>query len=166
MQLAREQIHKGHFEVAEQAIAEARAMDVKWTVFDETPTKMMEALEKARATQEKEKTLASAGPHDRRTAKARLREARAALAADDLDRAEEIAREVKSWGLVFMFFDDTPDKVAAAVFTGRHRPASGNSKRDVKPFASELLELNHAVPVRLPPPAAASTTASGLPDRL
>jgi hypothetical protein len=165
MQLAREQIHKGHFEIAEQAIAEARTMDVKWTVFDETPTKMTEALHKARASKAKEKAPPSVGPRDRRAAKARLREARAALAANDLDRAQEIAREVKSWGLVSMFFDDTPDKVTAAVFAGRNRPASRNFELELKPFASGLLESNQAAPFRLPPSGAASTTPSGVPDR-
>ena len=53
-------------------------------------------------------------PHDRHTAKAKLHEARSALANRQFEQAEAIALDVKNWGLTYGFFEDNPDKVAAA----------------------------------------------------
>jgi hypothetical protein len=136
MQLAREQIYKGHYDLAEQAIAEAKSMDVKWTVFDETPEKMTEALLKAKDKKAKETTNPTDQPRDRRASKIRLRDARAALAGNDLDRAESIAREVKSWQLSYGFFDDTPERVSAAVADARHREAVRKADMTIKPYRS------------------------------
>jgi hypothetical protein len=139
LQLAREQILKGHFDLAEQAIAEARGLDVKWTLFDETPDRMADALAKARVragstAATTAKVAGSGQPHDRRTAKARLKEARLALAANDLDRAEEIAREVRSWAVSYGLFDDTPDKLDSAVFEARRREAVRNAELSVRTY--------------------------------
>ncbi|MFO0909224.1 MAG: hypothetical protein U0794_12890 [Isosphaeraceae bacterium] len=133
LQLAREQILKQHFDVAEQAIAEARSLDVKWTMFDETPDRLAEALMKARQKAGLTEAPSSPGllasvfpgqsPKDRRAARARLREARIALGANHLDRADEIVQEVRSWGVSYGLFDDTPDKVAAAIYDARRKSA-------------------------------------------
>ena len=125
LELAREQIRKGHFDIAERALAEARSLDVKWTVFDETPDRMTDALNKAK---DKAKTAAQPPPHDRRTARARLKEARAALAANKLDRAEQLVAAVRSWNVGYGLFDDTPDKVASAIVTARRREALRNAE--------------------------------------
>ena len=60
-------------------------------------------------------------PHNRENARALLREARAALANHQIDQAEAIAQEVKSWNLSYSFFGDNPDKVAAAARALRMR---------------------------------------------
>jgi hypothetical protein len=138
LRLSREQIYKGHFDVAEQAIAEAKAMDVKWTVFDETPEKMTEALLKAKEKKANDTTDPMDQPHDRQAAKTRLRDARAALAAGEYDRAETIAREVGTWRLRYGFFEDTPDKVSAAISDARRRGYSQKPQPMIKPFRSTL----------------------------
>ena len=112
---AREQMAQGNFDAAEKKIAEAEAIDIKWGLFDDTPNKVRTDLNK-----ERPKNLASTSkpaqslPHNRENAHALLREARAALANHQIDQAEAIAQEVKSWNLSYSFFGDNPDKVAAA----------------------------------------------------
>ena len=64
-------------------------------------------------------------PHNRENARALLREARAALANHQIDQAEAIAQEVKSWNLSYGFFGENPDKVAAAARALRKRDKGG-----------------------------------------
>src|SRR5208283_5281722 len=106
----------------ENKIAEAQAIDIKWGLFDDTPTKVRTDLDK-----ERPKNVASTSkpaqslPHNRETAHALLREARAALANHQIDQAEAIAQEVKSWNLSYSLFGENPDKVAAAARALRKR---------------------------------------------
>ena len=60
-------------------------------------------------------------PRDRKAAKAKLKEARAALANNQFEQAEAIALDVKSWNLTYGWFEDNPDKVAAAARALRRR---------------------------------------------
>src|SRR5271166_6570530 len=119
---AREQMAQGNLDAAEKKIAEAEAIDIKWGLFDDTPTKVRTDLNK-----ERPKNLASTSkpaqslPHNRENAHALLREARAVLANHQIDQAEAIAQEVKSWNLSYSFFGDNPDKVAAAARALRKR---------------------------------------------
>lgn len=140
LKIARENITKRQFDIAAKAIAEARAMNVRWTLFDETPDRLTETLAKARSTKPKESHIgdsATSSQHDRRTAKSWLKEARAALASNDIDRAEAIAREVKSWKLGFGLFEDTPDKVVAAVSEARRRDAVRNAELMVRSYLGD-----------------------------
>ena len=119
---AREQIAQGNFDAAEKKVAEVEALDIKWGLFDDTPTKVRNVLNK-----ERPKNVASAAkpvttqPGDHKTAKAMLREARTALSNHQYDQAESIAQEVKGWNLSFGLFEDNPDKVAAAARALRKR---------------------------------------------
>ena len=94
---AREQMAQGNFDAAEKKIAEAEAIDIKWGLFDDTPTKVRTDLNK-----ERPKNLASTSkpaqslPHNRENAHALLREARAALANHQIDQAEAIARRSRA----------------------------------------------------------------------
>ncbi len=123
---AREQMAQGNFDAAEKKIAEAEAIDIKWGLFDDTPTKVRTDLNK-----ERPKNLASTSkpaqslPHNRENAHALLREARAVLANHQIDQAEAIAQEVKSWNLSYSFFGDNPDKVAVAARALRKRDKGG-----------------------------------------
>ena len=125
---AREQMAQGNFDAAEKKIAEAEAIDIKWGLFDDTPTKVRTDLNK-----ERPKNLASTSkpaqslPHNRENAHALLREARAVLANHQIDQAEAIAQEVKSWNLSYSFFGDNPDKVAAAARALRKRDKIRNT---------------------------------------
>ena len=125
---AREQMAQGNFDAAEKKIAEAEAIDIKWGLFDDTPTKVRTDLNK-----ERPKNLASTSkpaqslPHNRENAHALLREARAALANHQIDQAEAIAQEVKSWNLSYSFFGENPDKVAAAARALRKRDKIRNT---------------------------------------
>ena len=125
---AREQMAQGNFDAAEKKIAEAEAIDIKWGLFDDTPTKVRTDLNK-----ERPKSLASTSkraqslPHNRENAHALLREARAVLANHQIDQAEAIAQEVKSWNLSYSFFGDNPDKVAAAARALRKRDKIRNT---------------------------------------
>ena len=125
---AREQMAQGNFDAAEKKIAEAEAIDIKWGLFDDTPTKVRTDLNK-----ERPKNLASTSkpaqslPHSRENAHALLREARAALANHQIDQAEAIAQDVKSWNLSYSFFGDNPDKVAAAARALRKRDKIRNT---------------------------------------
>src|SRR5262249_22274297 len=66
-------------------------------------------------------------PHDRRAAKAKLREARTLLNNRQFEQAEAIALEVKQWGLSYGLFEDTPDKVAAPARALRRRDKIRNT---------------------------------------
>ena len=131
---AREQMAQGNFDAAEKKIAEAEAIDIKWGLFDDTPTKVRTDLNK-----ERPKSLASTSkpaqslPHNRENAHALLREARAALANHQIDQAEAIAQEVKSWNLSYGFFGENPDKVAAAARALRKRDKIRNTPTRERP---------------------------------
>jgi hypothetical protein len=166
LKIARENITKREFDVAEKAIAEARAMNVRWTLFDETPDRLTETLVKARSAKPKASHVddsATSSQHDRRTAKVWLREARAALASNDVDRAEAIAREVKSWKLGFGLFEDTPDKVVAAVSEVRRQNAVRNAELMVRSYLGD-----GSIRPSSNPPAAPNTPSAapvGVPPR-
>jgi hypothetical protein len=118
---AREQIQRGNFDLAVKKVEQARSLGVKWGFLDDTPDKVDKAIEyyrKRRSAMAKAADLkAPAASHDLPTAQARLQEARAALAKNRVDQAEEIAREVQAWGLDFGKSDDSPDKLLATIRT-------------------------------------------------
>ena len=124
LQSSKEQMLLGHYDDAEAKIEEARAMDVRWTLFDETPAKVSELLEKTRP-----KAAVAGGPKgDRRQAKAKLKEARDLLASGQYEQAEAIAADVDSWGVRFNMLEDTPIKVASAARALRRRDVARNAK--------------------------------------
>jgi hypothetical protein len=118
---AREQIQRGNYDQAVQKVAQARSLNVKWGFLDDNPDKVDKAIvyyRKRRPSPAKEADgKASAELHDLRTAQDRLQEARDALAKNQVDHAEEIAREVKGWGLDFGKSNDSPDKLLATIRT-------------------------------------------------
>ena len=125
---AREQLHLGNYDVAQHKVDEAEALDVKWGLFDDTPAKVSEEIKKARPKAVATRAAAPGEqPHDRRTAKAKLREARTALNNRQFEQAEAIALDVKSWGLTYGLFEDNPDKVAAAARALRRRDKIRNT---------------------------------------
>jgi len=159
---AREQISRKQFDAAEKVAAEARGMGVKWGYFDDTPDKVMESITKARARQGAMAGTATAPapgaetgqPRDRRTARARMREARAALAAHDVDKADAIAREVRAWNLHYNLFDDTPDKIADDADEARRRAAVRSAELMVRSYSGPRVEPTApATPNSGPPPA-------------
>ncbi len=112
---AREQLLVGNYDAAQQKVADAEALDIKWGLFDDTPAKVGEEIKRARPhTTATPVQTAAAQSHDRHAARAKLKEARAALNNRQFEQAEVIALEVKNWGLNYGFFEDNPDKVAAA----------------------------------------------------
>ncbi len=132
LQAAREMIRQGNYDEAAKKIEEVRGMDIKWGLFDETPAKLTQLLEKSRP-----KADASGAPggqaKDRRMAKARLKEARRFLDEQDYDKAEAIALDVKSWHLSYSMFEDNPDKIAAAARALRSRQAQPYRGRGPQP---------------------------------
>ncbi|QDV34128.1 type II secretory pathway, component PulD [Tautonia plasticadhaerens] len=132
---AREDLARGDFDAAQAKVDKARVMDVKWGLFDEvTPNKLQKELDKAMPEGGPAAVAASAPPagdpgQQKSAAKARLDEARAALAGGDYDRAQAIAQEVASWGLSFGVLEDSPEKVIAATRALRSQK-SGASRND------------------------------------
>ena len=118
----RENLLKGNYDLAQAKVDEARSLDVQWGLFDDTPDKLQEDISNVRPKVVAKAPGADAGqPHDRRTAKAKLREARAMMNDRQFEEAEALALEIKRWGLSYGLFDDTPDKVAAAARALRRR---------------------------------------------
>src|SRR5262249_4066587 len=104
---------------------EAQAMNVHWGLFDETPAKVADAIEKARP-----KMAQAAAPGQVRNltmARVRLKEARALLSMNQFEQAEAIALDVKSWNVNFGVFEDNPDKLASAARALRRRDTLRNS---------------------------------------
>ncbi|GIW87369.1 MAG: hypothetical protein KatS3mg108_1693 [Isosphaeraceae bacterium] len=119
---AREQMALGNFDQAAQYLAQAKAMNVRWTLFDDTPTKVEADLSRLRG----QATAAAPAVSDRRQAREKIKEARAALAAGDVDRAEAIATEVANSPIKLGVLEDNPSKVLAACQAVRRR---GQSRR-------------------------------------
>ena len=126
---AREELHQGNYDAARRKVDEAESLNVKWGLLDDTPARVSEEIKKARpkAVATRPAAGAAAGPHDRRAAKAKLRDARAAINDRQFEQAEAIAIEVKNWGLSYGFFEDNPDKVAAAARALRRRDKIRNT---------------------------------------
>ncbi len=125
---AREQLFHGNYEEAQRKVAEAEALEIEWSLFDDTPAKVMEDIKKKRPKgAAAAKGNATAQPHDRRTARIKLKEARTALENRQFEQAEAIALEVKEWKLTFGIFEDNPDKVAAAARALRRRDQIRNT---------------------------------------
>ena len=125
LSMAREQIFRGNYDKAREIAAKVKEMNIPWGRFDDSPEKVTEALAKAeqiKSTGSNETTKSAS--LDRRTAKARLREARAAMLHGELDQAEAIVKEVNSWRVGFYFFDDTPAKVFSAIDSARRRKST------------------------------------------
>ena len=123
---AREQARMGNYDDAEKKVTDARALNVRWGLFDDTPAKVADAIAKARP----KAVAALADPalrKDRTAAKAKLKEARAAMAGKNFEQAEAIAMDVKTWNLTYGMFEDTPDKVAAAARALRRRDVARNT---------------------------------------
>jgi type II secretory pathway component GspD/PulD (secretin) len=147
LQSAREQGRLGHYDEAEKLVAQADGLGVKWGLFDDTPTKVREAIAKVRpklsADASTASTSAPSGPHDRRQAKARLKEGRVSLASGQFEQAEAIALEVNSWGLSFSVFEDSPSKLASAARVLRRREAVRNTPAKAQPSQTAYDVLVH-----------------------
>ena len=122
LQSAREQIRMGNYQDAGEMVAKSQAMNVKWGLFDDTPAKVLETLEKTRPKMAPG-AVAGEGPRDRETAKRWLKDGRTALANNEFEKAESIAMQVNSWGLSFGVFEDSPPKLASAARALRRRDA-------------------------------------------
>ncbi|MDR3619511.1 MAG: type II secretory pathway, component PulD, partial [Paludisphaera borealis] len=122
---AREQILLGEYDHAEKKISDAESIDVKWGLFDDTPAKARAALVKAKPKAGTDVKTSPVGDH--KTAKAKLKDARTALADRQFEQAEAIALEVKNWNLSYGMFEDNPDKVAAAARALRKRDGIRNT---------------------------------------
>ncbi len=119
---AREQGKLGHYDEADQLVAKAESLGVKWGLFDDTPAKVREAIVKARPKMLPGSQAPVAGaPHNRRSAQAKLKEGRAALTAGQFEQAEAIALEVNSWGLTYGMLEDNPTKLGNSARVLRRR---------------------------------------------
>jgi type II secretory pathway component GspD/PulD (secretin) len=118
LQEAREQLRMGNLDEAERKLNEARALNVRWGLFElDTPNKVYDALQKARAGAPPKPGT----PGNKAQAKARLKEARGLLDAGQYDKAEAIASEVAGWKLGYSMWEDSPRKVALAARSLRQR---------------------------------------------
>jgi type II secretory pathway component GspD/PulD (secretin) len=118
---AREQMRLGNFDQAAALVAQAKTMDLRWTLFDDTPKKVEDDLARMRPDAVTASPGGAPATGDHRAAKARLKEARTALEAGDYERAEAIALEVGSWGQHFGVLEDSPSKIAAQARSLRKR---------------------------------------------
>ncbi len=117
LKAAREDVRLGDYEAAEAKVAEARTLDVSYTLFDDTPDRVEEAIAKARP----KVAEAVGGPRDKRNAKEKLKQARSLLASGHFDQAEAIAVDVAAWKIDFGMFEDSPKKVIAAARAVKQR---------------------------------------------
>ncbi len=128
LQGAREQLAAGNYEECEKKVNEARALNIHWTLFDDTPSKVAADLAKL-----KPKTTAPGTRGDRTQAQAKLKQAREMLASGDYDAAEGIASEVASWNVRFSLLGDNPQKVVAAARALRKRDLTRNAGKNAQP---------------------------------
>ncbi len=124
---AREQGKLGHYDEADQLVAKADALGVKWGLFDDTPAKVRESIAKARPKMATAAATAPGAPHNRRAAQAKIKEGRALLAAGQFEQAEAIALEVNSWNLAYGMLEDSPTKLGNAARALRKREQLRNT---------------------------------------
>jgi type II secretory pathway component GspD/PulD (secretin) len=128
LQQARELLGQGRVEDARAKVAEVRALNIKWGLFDDTPDRVEKDIAKLAPARPAVATAAAAapaaGPRDRAAAKAQIHEARQALAAGQLERAESLARDVATWNVRLSRLEDNPDKLLASVAAVRRRDAA------------------------------------------
>lgn len=117
LKAAREDVRLGDYDAAEAKVAEARSLDVSYTLFDDTPDRVEDAIAKARP----KLAAAVGGPRDKKNAKDKLKQARTLLTSGHFDQAEAIALDVESWKLDFGMFEDSPKKVIAAARAVKQR---------------------------------------------
>jgi type II secretory pathway component GspD/PulD (secretin) len=132
LQSAREDVRLGRYDAADEKVNQARAMNVSWTLFDDTPNKVAEVIEKARP----KATSVAGAPGvkgDKAQAKELLRQARAALQAGDYEKSEATALEVGAWGLHFGMLEDSPEKVASAARALRRHETTRKAGPKVQP---------------------------------
>lgn len=123
-------IQAGELERARQLVREAEATGTHIPWWEEhTPDKLKAAIARAEQNGVKQASAASASgkPMSAAEAKAMVRNARKALEENNMDLAEDLAKQARlaqgvKWGL----FEDTPDKVLADVAKTRE---STNSER-------------------------------------
>jgi type II secretory pathway component GspD/PulD (secretin) len=138
LQAAREQIARGNFDEATRIVVEVQKMNIKWGLFDETPTKVAETIAKARS---KAGPVATQVAHDKKQALAKLKEARDLLANSQYDQAEALAIEVNTWGVSYSMWDDKPSKVAAAARALRNRDKARGVPAKYQPSTGDYQEL-------------------------
>jgi type II secretory pathway component GspD/PulD (secretin)/tetratricopeptide (TPR) repeat protein len=128
---SREQIAAGNYDEAEAKLGEARGLNVKWGLFGDTPTRVAEALAKARPKSGSSTASTPTKPADARQAKAaaraKLKEARSLLAKDEYEKAEAMAIEIGTWNLSYGLVEDSPAKVASAARALRKRDVARNT---------------------------------------
>ena len=122
-----EQLHLGNYDQAQRKADEAEALNIKWGLFEDTPAKVSQEIKKARPKSVANKTQGQPVPHDRKTARVKLKEARGLLEKHEFEKAESIALEVKNWNLTYGIFEENPDKVAAAARALRRRDKIRNT---------------------------------------
>ncbi len=132
---AREQMRLGNFDASREFLSKAEALNIKWSLFDDTPARAREDLAKIAPPEAQPGAEVATEAGDRRTAKARLKEARAALEQGDYKAAETIAREVESWGHHFTIFEDSPSKILSAAAAVQRRDATRNAGPMTQPNA-------------------------------
>ena len=143
LQSAREQARLGHYDDADKLVERADSLGIKWGLFDDTPTKVRDAIAKVRpkTTGEPAAAVASTGAHDLKEARSRLQEGRAALAAGQFEQAEAIALEVNSWNLRFGVFEDSPSKLGTAARALRRRESVRKTPAKAQPSQGVYAEL-------------------------
>jgi type II secretory pathway component GspD/PulD (secretin) len=127
LQQARDLIGQARYDEAAVKVAQVKRMDVHWTLFDDTPARVEAALAKVRPAPAAATAVAAAPRGDRNEAKAKLKEARQALTAGQVEVAEAIAQQVATWNVSFGMLDDTPDKVLSAARALRKRDVVRNA---------------------------------------
>ncbi len=115
-----EAMRRNQFDEATAKVAEARAFNVKWTLFEDSPDKVAKAIEKARGKAGPAGALADAS-HSKKAAQDRLKQARDLIKSNQYDQAEALAREVDGWNLGYSVWDDKPTNVIAAAQALRRR---------------------------------------------
>ncbi|HWE40467.1 MAG TPA: type II secretory pathway, component PulD, partial [Isosphaeraceae bacterium] len=123
---AREQGKLGHYDEADQLVAKADSLGVKWGLFDDTPAKVRESIARARPKMAAS-SAAPGAPHNRRAAQAKIKEGRALLSAGQFEQAEAISLEVNSWNLAYGMLEDNPTKLGNAARALRRREQLRNS---------------------------------------
>ena len=107
---ARQAMERGNLELARARVMQAKQLNASYSLWDEKPETVLDAIEEAAHTLTFRGAPAGAGDADQ-SAEALLQMARGAMEAGRLSEAQQLVEKADALGQIYGAFEDTPDLV-------------------------------------------------------
>ncbi|HEX4130456.1 MAG TPA: hypothetical protein VHZ24_10450 [Pirellulales bacterium] len=121
---ARRALAVGDVRRATEALAKAKALDVKYEFHEDSPAKVEGAIAKYADLSQRPAADKNSESYRRRYAELQMQQAEELLRWRDFDEAERLANEAKRHGVAFGPFDANPDNLLKRIGETRHKRAT------------------------------------------